>query len=138
MAPKRPYALAMIRHPHFQPLSLDHFTALLLARSLRSLEDDAPVDAALRAVQNAWDTYLERHIAEEDRELPALIPPTMLARMRGDHAELRARIATLAVKRTDVAGSLRTFGQLLHDHVRWEEREVFPAAEKSLIAMELS
>lgn len=110
----------MKRHPHLIHLSREHHAALRLGRHL--LAGDAA--AGLRAEHAA----LAAHFAEEERDLAPLLEArgrsALAARLRAEHAHLMTLFAA-AVHGTREAEA----GQALIDHVRFEERELFPAVE---------
>lgn len=124
----------MKRHPHLQPLSDDHHNALVLARrSRRAAENGEP--SALREtwtdVQRRFARELEAHFRVEEAEL---FPPlgaageeALVAEARAHHARLRQLVRGAA----DPERVLE-FAELLHRHVRFEERELFPRAERLL------
>jgi hemerythrin-like domain-containing protein len=122
----------MKRDARLRGLSSGHHHALVLARSLtgrqRPWTQDDGAELARRFVSE-----LEPHFrAEEDLLLPALrrTGATALAdRTIEDHAFLRSRAEAV---RSGDAGAARAFGERLRDHVRFEERELFPACEKLL------
>jgi iron-sulfur cluster repair protein YtfE (RIC family) len=129
----------MKRHPSLQPLSDDHHRALVLARRLR--RDSTAVNAAAlaalaREVRREFDTELEPHFrVEEGWLLPALERRggTRLAEQAtGDHARLRALASGPWSEST-----ARELGTLLEEHVRFEERVLFPEAEALLSEAEL-
>lgn len=111
----------MKRDPRLVGLSSEHHRALVIAR--RAPEQDA---AWLRGV---FVAELEPHFAVEERLLlPALERAggvSLVARTREDHAALRALCA---------AGEREGFAARLVAHVRFEERELFPACEALLPA----
>jgi hypothetical protein len=113
----------MKRDPRLQPLSRDHHHALVLAR--RATRGAL----GIAEVRRAYDAELAPHFAvEESALLPALYAAgrTDLAdRMLHEHHEIQAALA-----RED----LSSFGRLLTDHVRFEERDLFPAYEAILAA----
>ncbi|HEY8154832.1 MAG TPA: hemerythrin domain-containing protein [Myxococcota bacterium] len=123
----------MKRHPHLQPLSDDHHAALVLARRMRSLPEAAanPVDRA-KAWEGARARFareLEPHFRVEEKWL---FPPLAAAgeqaladRAVSDHRRLRELIASPPERAVE-------FGEILHRHVRFEERELFPRAESVL------
>jgi len=123
------------RHPHLQPLSDDHHGALVLARRIGSA---ARASAERGALARAWGDLqsrfaleLEPHFrVEEERIFPQLEAAgeaALVERARADHAGLRE----LARSEPDSAAATR-FAELLHRHVRFEERELFPRAESLL------
>ena len=115
----------MKRHHALEPFSRDHYSGLRLARDLL---EDRPNSIA--RVRQAWEIELQDHFAEEERCLAPLAPPELADRLRREHAEIAAGITRLPEGRSDL-------GQALHDHIRWEEREFFPAVEAAATAEEL-
>jgi len=114
----------MNRDARLRELSSDHHHALVLARSI------ARGAMSPEEVQAAYDRSLAPHFAlEEEVMLPALshAGDTELARRTSEeHALLRAHLARSA----EDARALQDFAELLVSHVRFEEREVFPAVER--------
>lgn len=74
---------------------------------------------------------LEPHFKIEEMDfLPRLangVHDSLVNRTLKDHEQLRA----LAAQQGD-RQAMRTFGDLLAEHVRFEERELFPALEKNM------
>jgi hypothetical protein len=64
------------------------------------------------------------------REIPEGLP--LVERTLADHASIRALAA--ALDGGVLAGDLLEFAARLHDHVRFEEHELFPACERLLPA----
>jgi hypothetical protein len=121
----------MKRDARLHSLSADHHHALVIARDLERAAD-AGVAAALRA---RFDRDLAPHFALEERLLlPALRAAGLDAlteRTLGEHRALREHLE--AAEGGDL-GRLRAFAALLTEHVRFEERELFPACEESVPA----
>src|SRR5689334_2352619 len=109
----------MKRSPELQPLSHDHHHALDVARRLkRATEADLEDVRAYR--DRFWAERGAAHFDEEERMFNAgNVPAEMLDRMLREHAQIRA--ATVAS-----VAEAHALGTLLHDHVRFEERELFP------------
>ena len=131
----------MRRDPRLAGLSADHHRALVLARSVerRAAAWTLSDGVQLRA---RFDHELEPHFRiEEELLLPALRAAALTdgpgdaalaalcARLVSDHAGLRANMATAAEGDSQAA---RAFATKLNDHVRFEERELFPACEERL------
>jgi hemerythrin-like domain-containing protein len=126
----------MKRHPVLQPLSDDHHRALILARRLRRLAasgDAVDLRDLSREVRRTFEADLAPHFAvEEEVLLPALRDAGVadpVDRTLDDHARIRALVAGAWTDAT-----VRALGALLERHVRFEERELFPAAEQVLSA----
>lgn len=116
-----------------QPLSREHHAALKLALSCVRAAQSARAESvgpACNHALNAFAEALEPHFqTEEDELLPKLRAASqqvLVQRTLADHHALRALRAGL--QRHDAA-ALAEFGHLLKAHVRFEERELFPAVE---------
>jgi hemerythrin-like domain-containing protein len=124
----------MKRSPELAALSRDHHQALTAALRLRrAMPDD--VHEAVAHFLDFWNRHGRRHFAiEEELLLPALPDDEGWAeaadRVRREHAEIRARTAELATAQPVEAA--RELGQLLRDHVRYEERHLFMLLEQRL------
>ncbi|HSJ97872.1 MAG TPA: hemerythrin domain-containing protein [Myxococcota bacterium] len=126
----------MRRSAPLRDLSDEHHAALVLAlRSRRAAASGEPgaVAAAWAEAERIHGVELEPHFAIEERWL---VPPleaagesALAARLRADHAALRAALAIGALRSAE---ALAGFAERLAAHVRFEERELFPAAERTL------
>ena len=111
----------MKRDPRLHRLSSEHHYALVLAR--RATRGELSVEEARRA----FDVTLSAHFAVEERRLlPALVDAGEVALAE------RTRLEHAAIARALESGDLLAFGRLLTEHVRFEERELFPACEPLL------
>ncbi|WP_274572612.1 hemerythrin domain-containing protein [Neisseria leonii] len=121
----------MKRHPLLVPLSQEHHHSLALClRILRAPETDHRA-----AIAGHFATLLP-HFAEEERQLSAVWPHLrhtgLQQRFEADHAALRSM--RIPPDHADAAWQTR-FAALLRGHVRFEERELFPAAEPFMEAV---
>lgn len=131
----------MKRDRRLRALSDDHHQALVLARRALTLaNDDEP-----RARQEVWAEIVLRfglelmpHFAiEEELVLPAIEAAgerDLAERIRVEHAELR-RLVQQAPE--PMKTRLSDFGAALRDHVRFEERVLFPAVQEKVSDEEL-
>ncbi|MFN8215721.1 MAG: hemerythrin domain-containing protein [Solirubrobacterales bacterium] len=124
----------MKRAEALQPLSREHLVALLAAKKLREAED---VDTAAREFLTFWESDGRRHFRiEEEVLLPGWaaygeIDRAGIARMLDEHLAIRREAFRLEAGELSI-DQVRELGDLLHDHVRFEERELFVAAEAAL------
>ena len=133
----------MKRSEALKPLSHDHHQSLFLSQRLRRVEAES-ADEVIRAYLSFWHEDGERHFREEEEILfPAYaehggLEDPLLAKALLEHIQTRALVKSIE---RDLAGGgqsaldldrLRRLGELIHDHVRLEEREIFPAIERSL------
>ena len=137
----------MRRHAALVPFSHDHHHELVQARRLRLAADAPPAERleAARAYVELFLTETQRHFRDEEETLFPLYvrhagETETLRRILREHMELHGLVRAL---RTEVAGgevapaSVRALGDLLHAHVRVEERELFPAIEAVVPEAEL-
>jgi len=133
----------MRRHPHLQPLSREHHQTLRLARDLQRAIDPAEHTQAVRA----HHTNLLDHFAEEERDFETLtdhLPDshevrTLLQRMLIEHRQLRELLDRLAGGGTSIGpDEYRRLGQMLSEHVAFEERQLFPALQDCCLILEPS
>ena len=141
----------MQRDLALQDLSRDHFFTLGLARRLLRRGVGGPhgreVDEVGAELLVAWDQDLLWHFREEEDVLlpllarhlePCSVPE--VRRMLDDHFWIRNAINTVRDNQTNVAlegDQLSEIGRRLHDHVRLEERQVFPILERLLTKADL-
>lgn len=138
----------MKRDPRLAPLSEEHHHGLVFAlRIERELPGatDEEVGRLYADLLRFWSRGLLPHFHTESECLLARLirhrPPDdpQIARLHREHLAMyglvaRMRDATVASERRE---ALRDFGTTLHDHIRWEERELFEAAQSELAEAEL-
>ncbi len=124
------------RHPSLQPLSRDHYGGLVQADRLCKAAA-ADVEASVRrgAVADfldAWHREIAEHFEDEERLFRDLMNEPETAKLHEQHQALRTLAEQAHDHRRQVdpgADWCRTLGEALRDHIRWEERELFPAIQ---------
>jgi hemerythrin-like domain-containing protein len=117
-----------------RPLSREHLAALLAAKRLREAGD---AEAARVDFAAFWEKEGRQHFRiEEEVLLPGWaaggeIDRAGVARMLEEHLAIRREALRLEAGELTIE-RIHELGDLLHDHVRFEERELFPAAEAAL------
>jgi iron-sulfur cluster repair protein YtfE (RIC family) len=129
----------MRRSRELKPLSSDHHHALLVAFQLKKGlaghgdSAGAPKDlpGLLGLAKRFEEQVLRMHMRAEEELLGSLITGPDMSRLRSEHGEM-ARLLGAARSATpgDQRVHLSSFADLLERHVRWEERELFPYAER--------
>lgn len=135
----------MKRSAELRDLSEEHHYGLVAARSLRlAAANPASIAEAIDVFLLEWNDQIQPHFrCEEAVLLPQSAEAagsigTLIDRTLAEHAELR-----LAVNRMmETDGEARrplaaAVARLLHDHIRFEERVLFPAIEEALAGNEL-
>jgi iron-sulfur cluster repair protein YtfE (RIC family) len=125
----------MRRDPRLHGLSSDHHQGLLLARRHgRACVEGWPAAEAAALLREAFAADLAPHFAaEEEVLLPALAAAgegALAERALAEHAAMRDLLGRAGGP--DGVEPLRAFATALEAHIRFEERELFPAAERSL------
>ena len=124
----------MKRGIELQRLSMDHHQALVVAKKTRHAAE-LPGEQIIQVwneIQENYKSEMELHFQKEEKFLlPALNAAgleTHVERVLYEHHQLRDLLAQDQLSAT----KLREFSELLKEHVRFEERELFSAAEDLL------
>ncbi|QLG87118.1 hemerythrin domain-containing protein [Chitinibacter bivalviorum] len=117
----------MRRDAQLIDLSREHYSALKLAKQLRQA-DAGTVQLKMSLLEQAMPA-LERHFQEEEstllQQLAQFGETALIERLLDEHRQLRQ----LQQHASDQE-SLAQFGQLLEQHVRFEERSVFATLQQ--------
>ncbi|MBY0551076.1 MAG: hemerythrin domain-containing protein [Candidatus Obscuribacterales bacterium] len=129
------------RHPALQPFSRDHLVGLFHAQRLIKLGTVVTpevIDNTVEAFSEAWHREVTVHFSDEDRLFGGLaISHTSLERLHNEHTELIALVNQLFQNPHSAKIAVQV-GQLLDEHIRWEEHHLFPEIESSLNDSQLS
>jgi hemerythrin-like domain-containing protein len=134
---RRDASLHGLSHQHQHGLAL----CVVIRRTLgRDASEAARRDLAAK-IERMWEAELEGHFAVEERVLfPALRgridQPLLIDQLVEQHRELENRIQDL--KASPEEHRLLSFAQLLNDHIRIEERQLFEQAQEHLNDDELA
>ena len=124
----------MKRAEALRPLSREHLVALLAAKKLKEADD---LEEETRAFLEFWRNDGKRHFrVEEEVLLPgwamhAEVDSDGVRRMLDEHLAIRREALRLEAGEATLEEA-RELGGLLHDHVRFEERRLFPMVEEAL------
>ncbi len=129
----------MKRHSAIVPLSHDHHHALILAQAIKKNAVNSglgakSIEEKIKAAINTFNTELIPHFNHEevllfpialgkDEELDKMIEDIM-----EEHDKIR--IAVEFLNAGNIEDNLDAFGRLLEQHVRTEERILFPKIEE--------
>jgi len=111
-------------------------SGLIQSRNLARAADADPGArrAAIAAFVEVWGSEIRDHFDDEERLLlPLTQDPALRERLLNEHRALRELAGRCADNPDDVAEDpalVRRIGSLLHDHIRWEEREYFEAIQR--------
>ena len=132
----------MKRSAALAALSRDHHHALEAARRLHRA-GAGDLDAVVAHLQAFWHPRGRRHFEIEERLILPALPQAdadwreATARVRDEHARIRAAVDALGGGGAPLEAA-HGLGQLLRDHVRFEERHLFGLLEGRLPEVELA
>lgn len=126
------------RSPELTPLSHDHHDALLFVWKLRQgVKNGTNMIRIAGYITWYWQNHLQQHFELEENILASHFPLTdpLFSKMMEDHTIIRGLVDTAKINpATDIISRL---ADTIYDHVRFEERTLFPYAEKELAGEQL-
>ncbi|GAB3822060.1 hypothetical protein GCM10028895_25630 [Pontibacter rugosus] len=111
------------------PLSREHHFGLLFCWKLRQgLKNGTDLEVMRAYVHYFWENILKPHCEEEEWVLARLMQKDSTVRMRlgEEHRLLHALVALVEDGSPKNKELFRVLEQDLEEHIRWEERELFP------------
>ena len=111
------------------PLSKEHHFGLLFCWELRQgLKNGADLEVMRAYVRYFWKSILQPHCEEEEWVMRRLLPKNnyMRLRLEEEHRLLQALIELVEEGSPMNRDLFKVLEQDLVDHVRWEERDLFP------------
>lgn len=130
----------MKRHPALEQLSRDHHHALVAAQRLRRTQESTS-HAARAGFLDYWRAEGKHHFREEEETLfPTLAQfadpyQPLVARVLVDHVRIRRLAEDLDYEFS--LDTAHTLGAELEQHIRREERDLFPLIEQVVPEHEL-
>lgn len=137
------------RHPALIPVARDHHECLIFGQRLmhgtKASDGEWPREPAQQAATLAafFERHLRQHfIVEEEIVFPAACSAgseaeTLVAQLLDEHREMASLVERLAMNPQVTAAELAAFGRLLNDHIRLEDRQLFPLMETQISAAAL-
>ncbi|MFC0015175.1 MULTISPECIES: hemerythrin domain-containing protein [Allobacillus] len=132
----------MKRHEGLIPLSHHHHHALVVSKSLKEIgtgKSDKTYKVILRELIDFWEKDGNEHFRDEEEVLIPLYlrfenepDIDLIKKVLYQHAEIRGMIAAIRNNQQADHEQLNLLGYLLEEHVRLEERELFPIIEKAV------
>ena len=106
----------------------------------QGLKNNIQPERICEYVKYFWHQNLQRHFLEEEKILFAPIKDRQVKRAINEHKQIRHQIEDLTnnLGKNDVQKSLARIADMVNDHVRYEERELFPHLERKLSKEQLA
>src|SRR6478735_4188570 len=121
------------RSKELAPLSREHHDGLLFAWKIKQgLANGTSIETLCNYTLWFWSNHIKTHFKDEEKVLVKFLPASnpLVRQMFKEHAQIRDLIISLD-KEPD-SSSLQLLGEFINNHIRFEERELFAYAEKTL------
>src|SRR5690606_17808950 len=120
------------RSTHLIQLSKEHHFSLLFCWKVRQgIKKGIAPDRMVAYVAYFWKEHLLPHFSEEDILFRTMEDP-LIQRAYREHSEINALVQTLSSSKDHVLEQLAQVADRVEQHVRFEERELFPYLERAL------
>jgi hemerythrin-like domain-containing protein len=122
------------RSSELVPLSRDHHDGLLLCWKIRQgFESKIDTERIAAYVSYCFENELAPHFRQEEEFVFSLLTDDdpMKAEVLAQHSILRNLSVEIGKRGLDMDRLLKSFEKELNNHIRYEEREVFPYIEKT-------
>jgi hemerythrin-like domain-containing protein len=128
----------LVRSEQLAPLSRDHYEGLSFVWKIRQgLKKNVSLQTVNDFIRWFWQTHLQSHFEDEEKILLPHLPVNDQngRKMQLEHDDMRHLIEASKIM---TASEINFFADLLYNHIRFEERELFPYIEKKLSQTELN
>jgi len=122
------------RNEHIKKLSREHHFSLLFCWKIRQgLKMDVAMERIWKYVQYFWQQHLQPHFLEEENIFFAPIKDRLVQKAINEHKYIKQQIEDLAnYSGNNERKSLAKIADMVYEHVRYEERDLFPHLERKL------
>lgn len=127
------------RSKELAPLSREHHDGLLFAWKIKQgLANGTPVETLCNYTRWFWSNHIKPHFKDEEKVLVKFLPAdnSLVQQMIKEHGQIRELVISLD-RRPD-SNSLKVLSEFINNHIRFEERELFPYVEKTVTPEQLN
>jgi len=127
------------RSKELAPLSREHHDGLLFAWKIKQgLTNGTSIETLCNYTRWFWSNHIKPHFKEEEKVLVKFLPEdnALVKQMFREHAQIRDLVISLD-KEPDLS-SLQLLAEFVNNHIRFEERQLFPYAEQTLTPEQLN
>jgi hemerythrin-like domain-containing protein len=127
------------RSENIMPLSRDHHSGLLFCWKIKQgIKKGIPFWRINKYINFFWEKHLSMHFVEEEILLFSLLNAPLIMRAKEEHVVLTELFSRIKIQGLENGNMYLLFVNMLSQHIRFEERDVFPYLEKELSATALS
>ena len=128
------------RSRQLAPLSREHHDGLLFAWKIKQgIDNHTPAERMRKYALWFWRHHMKPHFYQEEKILAPYLPDDnpMKKRLKEEHDHIRELVLGLDDETGSDKRHLIILSDLLNQHIRFEERELFPFLEKLLTPEQL-
>jgi hemerythrin-like domain-containing protein len=121
------------RSKELVPLSKEHHEGLLFSWKIKQgLRNGTPHGLIADFIQWFWEACLQEHFRKEEQVVAPHLPKedVLVLQMLEEHEQIEALVHLCTMVRDEAIFLQLADG--LHNHIRFEERDMFPHAEKAI------
>lgn len=123
----------MKRHQSIVTLSREHHVGLLFCWKIRqAIAKQVPGERIVQYIKYFWHSHLLEHFAEEETILFAMLQDSLVEQAVAEHTRIRLLVEAILAADSPGAEQLGMLSATLDDHIRFEERVLFPHLEREL------
>jgi len=123
----------MKRHESIVALSREHHFGLLFCWKIRQgIKKHVPTERIQPYIQYFWDYHLQQHFEEEEKLLFAALQDDLCDQAILEHNNIRELVASVNRIIPVRPDKLILLADTVDNHIRFEERTLFPHIEKEL------
>ncbi|PZF74757.1 hemerythrin domain-containing protein [Taibaiella soli] len=123
----------MKRHKGIQPLSRYHHAGLLFCWKIRQgIEKNVSAQRLRLYVKHFWEGHLQVHFKEEESMLFPLLKDDITEQAIREHGYVERLIGMIVPATENEMGQFKELADALDNHIRFEERVVFPHIEREV------
>jgi hemerythrin-like domain-containing protein len=122
------------RNENIIPLSKDHHTTLLFCWKIKQgIKLGAEPGTIKNYLAYFWKDHMEPHFREEEEILFSPLVDEMVQKAIAEHHQIKDQVKKIMSLDGDaVIPELSLLSDIVDDHVRYEERQLFPHLEQTL------
>ncbi len=127
------------RSKNLLTLSREHHDSLLIVWKIRrGLNKQIALKEIVAYIVYCWEQHLRKHFLQEEQYLfnPYKQEP-LCAEVLKQHQQLKNGVDSFKDEQNATGEAIKDFADKLEQHIRFEEREVFPQLETKIASAEL-
>ena len=131
--------MALKRNENLKVLSREHHYGLLFCWKIRQgLKKSIPIERMRPFVEYFWDNHLADHFKKEEQQVFNHGENKLYAKAEDDHQLIKNSIKDIIANSVVAEADLASLADIVEQHIRFEERSLFPSIQENLSEHELA